>query len=51
MDKALETMLANLEKNTGKFNAMCTHRVRLEQSPDLTPDVFEWLKAAYDQAG
>lgn len=36
---------------SGSFNAMCTHRVRLEQLSDLTPDVIEWLKAAYDQAG
>jgi hypothetical protein len=36
---------------SGSFNAMCTHRVRLEQPADLGPEVIEWLKAAYDQAG
>jgi hypothetical protein len=36
---------------SGSFNAMCTHRVRLEQPADLSPEVIEWIKAAYDQAG
>ncbi len=32
----------------GSFNAMCSHRVRIEQASDLTPEVISWLKMAYD---
>ncbi|MBK6932079.1 MAG: DUF4287 domain-containing protein [Saprospirales bacterium] len=32
----------------GNFNAMCTHRVRIEQAADLTPEVIGWLRQAYE---
>ena len=42
-----------LEK-AGSWNAMCTHRVKLESEADLTAemvaDLRGWLKQAYDQA-
>jgi hypothetical protein len=38
-----------LEKS-GSFNAMVTHRVRLESKSDVDADVKKWLKAAYDAA-
>lgn len=42
-----------LEK-AGSWNAMCTHRVKLESEADLTDemvaDLRGWLKQAYDQA-
>lgn len=31
----------------GSFNAMCTHRIRIEQVGDVTPDVIGWIKQAY----
>jgi len=38
-----------LEKS-GSFNAMVSHRVRLEKPGDVDKDVKAWLKAAYSQA-
>ncbi len=38
-----------LEKS-GSFNAMVSHRVRLEKSADVDKDVKAWLKKAYSQA-
>ncbi|MBL8519430.1 MAG: DUF4287 domain-containing protein [Betaproteobacteria bacterium] len=34
----------------GSFNAMVSHRVRLESVKDLDAEVKAWLKAAYDAA-
>jgi len=33
------------------YNAMCSHRVRLESSADFDGGVKAWMKAAYDRAG
>lgn len=38
-----------LEKS-GSFNAMCSHRVRLEKAEDISPELIGWLKEAYEQA-
>jgi len=35
---------------SGSFNAMVSHRVRLEKPADVDKDVRAWLKAGYDQA-
>ena len=35
---------------SGSFNAMVTHRVRLEKTADVDKDVKGWIKAAFDQA-
>lgn len=35
----------------GSWNAMCTHRIRIETAEDLDQSVFDWLKMAYDMAG
>lgn len=35
---------------SGSFNAMVTHRVKLEKPADVDKDVKAWLKAAYEQA-
>ncbi|MCW5580203.1 MAG: DUF4287 domain-containing protein [Luteimonas sp.] len=34
----------------GGFNAMCTHRIRLERDADVDAEVGRWLKQAYDAA-
>ena len=36
---------------SGSFNAMCSHRVRIESIDNVTPDLIGWLKEAYEQAG
>jgi predicted transport protein len=35
----------------GSFNAMCSHRVRLESRDDVDAEVMEWVRAAYERAG
>lgn len=35
---------------SGSFNAMCSHRVRLEKAADVDAEVKAWLKKAYDAA-
>jgi predicted transport protein len=35
----------------GKWNAMCSHRVRVESASDIDKNVIGWLKKAYEQAG
>ena len=35
---------------SGSFNAMCTHRVRIEREAGLDAGVKKWLKQAYDAA-
>jgi hypothetical protein len=47
--KSLKTQGA-LEES-GSFNSMVKHRVRLSDPADVTDKLFEWLKTAYDEAG
>jgi hypothetical protein len=35
---------------SGSFNAMCSHRVRLESASDFDADVKKWLKRAYESS-
>jgi hypothetical protein len=35
---------------SGSFNAMVSHRVRLEKATDVDKEVKAWLKSAYEQA-
>lgn len=35
---------------SGSFNAMCTHRIRLEQDADVDAEVMDWLGQAYGAA-
>lgn len=44
-----EAAKGRLEKS-GSFNAMVSHRVRLENPSDVDKDVKAWLKKAYAQA-
>lgn len=34
-----------------KWNAMCTHRIRVEDAKTINKDLFKWIKKAYEQAG
>jgi predicted transport protein len=34
-----------------KWNAMCTHRIRVEEEKTINKDLISWIKKAYEQAG
>jgi predicted transport protein len=35
---------------SGSFNAMCSHRVRLESKNDFDSEVKEWLRRAFESS-
>jgi predicted transport protein len=35
----------------GSWNAMCTHRIKLENKTDVTPQLIKWIRQSYDLAG
>ncbi len=37
-------------ENSGSFSAMCTHRIRLSSIDDISENVKNWIKEAYDNA-
>jgi len=40
----------NVEEGS-KWNAMCTHRIKVQDEKTINKDLFNWIKQAYDQAG
>ena len=38
-------------ENSGSFSAMCTHRIRLSSIDDISKEVKNWIKEAYEVAG
>lgn len=34
-----------------KWNAMCTHRIKIENDKTVNKDLIAWIKKAYEQAG
>jgi predicted transport protein len=40
----------NVEEGA-KWNAMCTHRIRVEDEKTINKELINWIKKAYDQAG
>jgi predicted transport protein len=35
----------------GSWNAMCTHRIKLESRSDIIPQLIKWIRQSYDIAG
>lgn len=35
----------------GSWNAMCTHRIKVQDEKTVTEDLINWIKQAYEQAG
>ena len=40
----------NVEEGA-RWNAMCTHRIKVEAEKTINKDLINWIKKAYDQAG
>lgn len=38
-------------ETSGSWNAMCTHRVKIEDEKSINKDLFGWIKTAYENAG
>ncbi len=36
--------------NSGPFGAMCTHRICLTSKDEITKEVMDWIKLAYDKS-
>ncbi len=36
---------------SGSWNAMCTHRVKIESEKTINKDLIEWIRKSYEQAG
>ena len=36
---------------SGSWNAMCTHRIKIEDEKAINKDLVEWIKKSYEQAG
>jgi predicted transport protein len=42
---------SGIAEEGAKWNAMCTHRIRVEEEKTINKDLFNWIKQAYEQAG
>ena len=36
---------------SGSWNAMCTHRIKVEDEKAINKELISWIKQSYDQAG
>jgi predicted transport protein len=36
---------------SGSWNAMCTHRIKVEDEKTINKELFDWIKRSYEQAG
>jgi predicted transport protein len=42
---------AGMAEKAGSWNAMCTHRIKLESAAGINDELKGWISAAYEQAG
>ena len=42
---------SGMAEAAGSWNAMCTHRIKIEDEKILNAALINWIKQAYDQAG
>jgi len=45
------TAPTGITEDGSKWNAMCTHRIKLTEEKAINKDLFAWIKKAYEQAG
>ncbi|MBT8233318.1 MAG: DUF4287 domain-containing protein [Saprospiraceae bacterium] len=37
-------------ESSGPFGSMCTHRIQIKSKTDVTKDVIDWIKMAYEKS-
>jgi predicted transport protein len=42
---------SGIAEKAGSWNAMCTHRIKIEDEKLIGKELFAWIKKAYDEAG
>jgi predicted transport protein len=42
---------SGITEDGSKWNAMCTHRIKVQEEKAINKDLTNWIKQAYDQAG
>lgn len=42
---------SGITENGKSWNAMCTHRIKLEDEKAINKELYSWIKKAYDEAG
>jgi predicted transport protein len=42
---------SGMAEKSGSWNAMCTHRIKLESAAGINDELKGWIAAAYEQAG
>ena len=42
---------SGIVEDGSKWNAMCTHRIKVEDEKAINKDLIEWIKKSYEQAG
>ncbi|MBL7748477.1 MAG: DUF4287 domain-containing protein [Chitinophagaceae bacterium] len=42
---------SGIAEEGAKWNAMCTHRIRIEDEKSINKELINWIKQAYEQAG
>lgn len=42
---------SGIAEAAGSWNAMCTHRIKIEDEKMLNKDLINWIKQSYEQAG
>jgi len=42
---------SGIVEDGSKWNAMCTHRIKVTDEKSINKDLVSWIKKAYDQAG
>jgi predicted transport protein len=42
---------SGITEASGSWNAMCTHRIKIEDKKMLNKDLINWIKQSYEQAG
>lgn len=46
-----KTPASGIAETSGSWNAMCTHRIRIDPEESIPTELFAWIRKAYEEAG